>query len=349
MRAGSFLTLLLATLLAVAAAAVVLTSGPDRSVDTATGAPAFPALIEAPEAVHEIEVTAAGESFTLARNENNRWVLPAHGGFPADQSQVRLLLQGLSKLTLYQPKTALEERLPRLWLEDPAAPDSKGARVTLRDGEGAVLADAVLGRTSNDLLGTVEGGIYIRFGTQTQAWLAAGKLPVPGKLLDMLDRSIVSLPDDTIRSVAVTHPDGNVILAERDSADLPMTLQSGLAEGQSPDPKAVARLAALVETLLFEDVQPSDSVSFPAETVLTTVTSFDGIELTFELARVDGQPWLRLEPALAARHSDNPDHLAGAKGFIEKLRGKVGGWSYRIGEGLWKRLAVTPDSLLPKG
>lgn len=347
MRPNGFLGLLLATLVAVAAAAAVLLTGSETRVDTAAGEPAFPLLRSAPERVETVTVTAKGQSFTLLKGEGGRWAVQETGGYPADRSQIRLLLQGLAKLTLYQPKTALPERLPRLWLGDPEAADSKSVRIEVSDATGELMADAVFGRSSNDLLGTVEGGVYLRFGEETQSWLAAGRLPLPQSPLDLLDRSIVSLPDDTVRRVSTTHPDGTVILAERARGEPALTVKTGLPEGRAADPRALQRLASLVDTLLFEDVRPSRDLAFPAETLRTTVTSFDGIQLQFELARVDGAPWLRLNARLAEDHTDNPDHLAGAEGFIAKLQDKVGGWSYRVGEKTWQRLAVTPESLLP--
>ena len=349
MRPGAFLALLLATVIAVAAAAVALGTGEVSRVETAAGRPAFPLLQADPGRIAGLTLLAQGETATLARGENGRWVMADKGGYPADQAQVRMLLQGLAKLTLYQRKTALPERLPRLWLEDPAAAEARGVRLTLRDAEGAVLADAVFGKTSNDLLGTVEGGVYLRFGAEDQAWLAAGRLPLPGGPEDLLDRSLVSLPDDTIRRVEIAAPDGAGLLAERERGEPSLTVERGLPEGRTADPRALARLASLVDGLLFEDVRPSAEIAFPEATTQITVTSFDGIQLRFALARVEGEPWLRLEARLAEEHSDNPDHLAGAEGFIAKLQDKVGGWSFRVSEQTWERLAVTAASLLPPG
>lgn len=349
MRPGSFLALLLATAIAVAAAAVALGTGEVARVETAAGTPAFPLLQEDPGRIAGLTLLARGESVALARDANGRWVMTDKGGYPADQAQMRMLLQGLAKLTLYQPKTALPERLPRLWLEDPAGPEARGVRLTLRDAEGALLADAVFGKSSNDLLGTVEGGIYLRFGEESQAWLAAGRLPLPGEPGDLLDRSLVSLPDDTIRQVEIAQPDGSSLLAERERGAPALTVTSGLPEGRNADPRALARLASLVDALLFEDVRPSEEIAFPEATTQLTVTSFDGIQLRFALARVEGEPWLRLEARLAEEHTDNPDHLAGAEGFIAKLQDKVGGWSFRVSEQTWERLAVTAASLLPPG
>src|SRR5690606_25606780 len=136
MRPQSFLGLLVATLVAVAAAAVVFSTGEKARVDTAAGTPAFPSLQEETARVATLAVTARGGSFLLERGEAGRWVVADRGGYPADQAQVRQILQGLAKLTLYQPKTALPERLPRLWLDDPASPDGRGVRLTVRADAG---------------------------------------------------------------------------------------------------------------------------------------------------------------------------------------------------------------------
>jgi len=344
MRPRSFLALLLVTLLAVAGAAVVLL---ERAPATAAGGdrrPAFPDLSARAAEIARLTVTTGSGRIELARADDGRWVAPERGGYPADQATVDTLLQGLAALTLFEPRTADPARLPRLWLEE-LGPEARSLRLTVAAADGSALVDAFFGRRSNDPLGEAEGGTYLRFAGDPQAWLAAGRVAVPAELTDFLDLGIVSLPDDTIRRIEVRHPDGTHLLAERARGEPQLLLTAGLPEGGGADPAKLARLASLVDGLNFEDVRPAGEVAFPADPIVTVVTSFDGIELTFELALLGSEPWLRVAAALAAEHTENPEHLPGIEAFIAAVNARTAGWAYRIGAGSWRRLATQPADL----
>ncbi len=84
--------------------------------------------------------------------EKGRWVIPSHHGYPADArdniAKAAAAFIGLRKERVVSDRAADHEALGVLDPDDPAAPLSgRGARVTLKDDKGALLADLIVGDT----------------------------------------------------------------------------------------------------------------------------------------------------------------------------------------------------------
>jgi len=350
MQPRSFLILLIATLLAVAGALAATLLNPVARVAATVSTPALPLLAEREAEPAAIEVETAAGSYRLERRAAEgdaapAWVVASKAGYPADTAGVTQFLAGLAELKLAERLTDDPERLARLQLEPLEAPGSRSRRLKVLAADGSLLADLFVGRSVSRLVGDTEGGTYLRLADESQAWLAAGALVLPEDAMGFVDRRITTLPDDTVRRIVISHPDGTVVLAERDSAEQPLAIKTGLPEGAPADPAQLRRLAQLLEQLAFEDVAPEASLTFPAASVHSNVTSFDGIEVLMTLAQVDGQPWLRLSAKLAEEHSPLPDRKAGAESFAAALDAKTRGWVFRISPATYERLAVQPAAL----
>jgi len=350
MQPRAFLILLLATLLVVTAAAAVALLNPVAKVGGITSVPALPLLAERSVAPSAIEVTNAAGGYRLewrdgAADAEGQWVLASKDGYPAESEQVRRLLAELAALRLSERLTADPARLPRLQLEPLDAPDARSQRLRVLAADGSLLADLFVGRSVSRLVDDSEGGTYVRLGEGTQAWLVAGRLTLPDDGLGFVDRRITTLPDDTIRRVVITHPDGTVVLAERQKGEALLTVKAGLPEATPADPAKLRRLAQLLELLSFEDVAAAAKVPFPDETVHTTVTSFDGIEMRLTLAEINGAFWLRLSANLAEEHSPVPERKEGAERFTAELDARAEGWAFRLTEAAFERLTVAPAAL----
>jgi hypothetical protein len=258
---------------------------------------------------------------------------------------VRRLLAELAGLRLSERLTSDPKRLGRLQLEPLVEPVARSQRLRVLAADGSLLADLVVGRSVSRLVGDSEGGTYVRLGDDAQAWLAAGRVTLPEDGLGFVDRRITTLPDDTIRRVVITHPDGTVVLAERQKGEALLTIKAGLPEGTPADPAKLRRLAQLLELLSFEDVAATSSVPFPEAAVHTTVTSFDGIEIRLTLAEIDGAYWLRLSAMLAEEHSPVAERKEGAERFAAELDARAEGWTFRVTEAAFERLTVVPAAL----
>jgi hypothetical protein len=350
MQPRSFLLLLLVTLLAVAGAAAATLINPVATIAGVSSIPALPQLAGRDVDPAAIEIESAGASYRLERRAaeggpEGEWVLTSKDGYPANPESVAQLLTELAALKLSERLTDDPDRLARLQLEPLDAPDARSHRVKVLAADGSVLADLFVGRTVARMVGESQGGTYLRLGDEMQAWLAAGSVTLPEDALGFVDRRITTLPDDTVRRVAITHPGGTVVLAERASPGQPLSVKTGLPPGTPADPGRLRRLAQLLEQLAFEDVAAESAIAFPAEAVNSDVVSFDGIEVLMTLAEVDGQPWMRLSAKLAEEHSSLPERAAGAEAFAAALDARTRGWVYRITPATYQRLTMKPADL----
>jgi hypothetical protein len=120
-----------------------------------------------PAAATELEITQFDEESSSIRNfhvkqdEKGRWVIPSHGFYPADatsrMSKAATMFIGLTKQRVITDK---KEQHAQFGVLDPASEgiDTKGrgVRVTLKDKNGAVLSDLILGKE-------IEGKTDIRY------------------------------------------------------------------------------------------------------------------------------------------------------------------------------------------
>jgi hypothetical protein len=289
--------LILWSVAAVVSTVAAVTVSLDARRDVAEAArldePVFPALRRAPETAAVVTVAHAGDELRAER-AGARWIVPAEHGYQADAAAVRDLLTGLADLRWAAPRTALEERYPRLEVGEPG-PESAAKRVTVTAEDGAVLADAVVGKRSRAITAD-ERGTYLRLPDGERAWLAKGTIEVATAAVDWLASDLASVAQDELETLVVAPAEGEGFTVARTSPDEDLTLVDQVPAERSTDPAAIRRLAGVVAGLRFEDVLPADEVEWPEAVTTVTATSFVGRTLKLELATLaGGQRWVRFD------------------------------------------------------
>lgn len=116
----------------------------------------FPAFTASDAAV-ELEVTefnaekATARKFAVSRDKDGRWIIPSHGGYPADakdqMGKAAAMLIGLTKTRAVSDR---KEDHVEFGVVDPLDPSSdsagRGSRVVMRDNSGNPLADLIVGQ-----------------------------------------------------------------------------------------------------------------------------------------------------------------------------------------------------------
>jgi len=301
--------LILWSVAAVVSTVAAVTVSLDARRDVAEAArldePVFPALRRAPETAAAVAIAHGGTELRVER-DGERWIVPAAHGYEADAAVVRDLLTGLADLRWAAPRTALAERYPRLDLGAPG-PDSAAKRVTVTAGgdtdddtgngadagEGAVLADAVVGKRSRAITAD-ERGTYLRLPDGERAWLAKGTVEVATAAVDWLATDLPSVAQDELETLVVAPAAGAGFTVARTSPAQDLTLVDQVPAGRSTDPAEIRRLAAAFAGLRFDDVLPADAVDWPEAVTTVTATSFAGETIALELATLAGeQRWVR--------------------------------------------------------
>jgi Domain of unknown function (DUF4340) len=305
-----FLCLLAVTVITAGAALLTAlakpTAAPVRYVDE----PAFPALRENPDAVAKVVLTTPEGSFTLVRETGDRWSALERFGYRVEEDQVRALVVALADMRLIEAKTRLPERYGRLEVEDVDAEDAKSRLLRVESADGKVLAEAIFGKQQHRLTGNQAAGTYLRRPGEAQSWLASGGVAIDGKVAGWLDDEIADLAAERIARIEVRPESGPGYVVQRDGEGKPLQL-ADLAEGETAkDGADLDRLAAAFAGLRFEDVKPRRELAWPKAHHTAAATTLDGVELTAQLAKIDGEPWAifdaRQVEAVAARAPASP-------------------------------------------
>jgi hypothetical protein len=360
-----FLALLALTVIAAGAALVTALAQPGAAPVRYVDEPAFPALRVNPDAVAKIALTTPEGSFTLVRETGDRWSALERYGYAVDQDQVRALVVALADMRLIEAKTRLPERYGRLEVEDVDAADAKSRLLRLESADGEVLAEAIVGKQQHRLTGHQPAGTYLRRPDEAQSWLGSGAVAIDPTVVDWLDAEIVDFEPAQIARIEIRPDSGAGYVARREAADEPLQL-ADLAEGEALKPDAdLDRLAAAFADLRFEDVKPRSELAWPEADQSATAVTFDGVELTVRLARIDDEPWAILDarqlaaarPAPSAAAAEAPasegdaeaveidDAAAADEGAAEPLpltageiNERVQSWAYKVPALVFDRL-----------
>ena len=318
MQKRSFLLLVAATIVLVAAAAWTLAVG-DRAVSRPPAARrAFPELAAQLGDLAWIRLTHGAETTDLNLIAGH-WAVVEKGNYPAAAGAVRRLLLGLAGLTLAEPKTDRPALFGRLGLDDPS--NGTSTLVALQDRTGNTVARLIVGKAARAGVGGDAGGVYVRRPGQNRTWLARGALDLPGSAIGWLDRRILDIADTRVASIVLTSGDGTALALQRAAAGGPFAVKNAPADAKLKDQAALAAPAAALADLDLDDVKPSAELPPPQSGVATAAfATFDGLTLEIRLFAHGKADWV----AVTASGSGAAAPEAAA------LNKKLGRWVYAI-------------------
>lgn len=361
MSPRNFAILALATVASVALAvhAVARRDVPVQSevVDEAL----FPGLLDRLNDVRGVRVT--GHDTKLTVNEvDGRWVLAEKSSYPVDAATVRNLALALANLQLVEAKTADPARLPRLELDDPGANDAKSHLVELLGADGQPVAAAVVGKSSPSLYGGGRGGVYVRRGSENQAWLAAGEIEVPGDAMALLPHEVVDLPMAEVAKITLQPTGAPALTLSRADAAGEFTADAALPEGRKLDPVKLEALAGMLAGLTMSDVRPAAELTPSADAPHARFQTFDGLVVEGTLVREGegdaAQNWLLVKASAdetapvtapaeptATEAAPAPETKKPTERAAE-IATRVDGWAYQIPPYLAERFDDNLEKLL---
>ena len=132
-----------------------------------------------------------------------------------------------------------------------------------------------------------------------QSWLVKANLDLKEKNVDWLDKKVLEVKRDRVRSVEVKHTDGEVVHVDREKPeDTNFTLQN-IPEGKDLTyPTAATGMSSALEWVNFEDVVPANDVDFTASPgPVCKFTTFDGLMITVTTKDDKEKTYARFEAA----------------------------------------------------
>ena len=300
MNAKSLLILAGATAVVAIGAAVTLHSRESAVHAVGQDQKLFPALMSSINDVAMIRVQRKDGAYTLKR-DGDRWVLVEKGNYPVDIAPVRKTLIELSGLTTLEAKTTDSARYDKLGVQDVDAEGSTSTLLTLADASGKELAKLIVGKQHQGK-GMGGGEIFVRKSGDNQSWLAKGDLEVKEKSADWLDKQILEVKRDRIRSVEITHPDGEVVHVERQKPEENDFVLSNIPEGKELKyPTVAGALSSALDFLNLEDVVPASEVDFKTNPgAVSRFMTFDGLVITVTTKDDKDKTYARFEASYEA-------------------------------------------------
>ena len=320
--------ILLGVATAVVVAAAILTR-PKPSTVSQNGGSLFPDLSAKINDTAAVEVSSAGEKFTLERKDK-RWVVSAKSGYPAAVNEVRKLLLGMAQLRRLEPKTSNPKLYDKLELGDPSAKGGTSVQYTVEGAGKQPLASLVIGKRRPANGNSSASELFVRVPGDPQTWLVVGNVPVHKTAREWLDKVLLKIKPGRVRRVTVTHSGGEEVRVEKKApGEADFELQN-IPEGRELDSKyMVNSVARTFADLSLDDVQPASGVDFDKSPGVTAVLeTFDGLRVTMR-TRKDGDKTLArlaasFDPALvaapAAASGDKTVPGAGKAGTAEAAK-----------------------------
>src|SRR5262245_19946517 len=259
-----------------------------------TGAPLFPGLASQGGKIARIELRQGDKKLAMERKEQN-WVLADRGGYPAKPEAVRTLLVRLAEAQLVEPKTRKADRFGMLELEDAGAKDTQSREVRLLDQQGAVIAQAIIGKKRSGASGSSKSGTYVRRPEDAQIWLANADIQVSASVRDWVQPTLIDLEATKIKSVTVEIPNEPALRIEREGDGGKHKLVS-IPEGkklkQGTDVDQVVRGVASID---LEDVRKLDPAT--GEVSTARLETDGGLSVTLRLRKDGEDTWVSLTAA----------------------------------------------------
>ncbi|MDA0204720.1 MAG: DUF4340 domain-containing protein [Acidobacteria bacterium] len=271
---------------ALATAAVVVDPGgrtPDVLSDQ--GELFYPDFAD-PQAPKSIEVIDYNEETATAtplkvEYRGNKWILPSHRDYPAD-AQDRLASTAAALIELKKDIVITEnvEDHAEYGVIDPfdeaaASLVGRGKRVTLRDADGEVLADFVIGEQVPDK----DGFRYMRVPGQRRVYAVETSADVSARFQDWIETDLLKVDTPSLRRIAINSYSINERLGRIEQGDrltLNKTGDDWKLGGRTPKDEAIAKLSGALDDLRIVDAEHKP------DGLTASLKAQEGIQLTME-------------------------------------------------------------------
>ncbi|MEC8676585.1 MAG: DUF4340 domain-containing protein [Pseudomonadota bacterium] len=342
MTANRHLAILCAiTLVVVVAAGFATLQRRALTVDPPPAARMFPNLAERFGDIAEVTVARATDhafKTVTMRRDGEAWGVVERDNYPVDGNILRRLLVALDQLKVLEAKTRDPKRFERIDLRDLSTPGARGGQVVVRDSQGEVVFDAIIGKRRANLAGG-PARVYVRRSGEQQTWLAEGDLDLRTGPVDWLNREITNIPADDTARARLTAPDGAVLDIVHDDK-----LTTKFRFTNIPDTVtlvseyAAKNIAAVLEFNTFKDVRKAAGLVF-TDTGQAEFWTKNGLYTRVDFARDGEKFWTRF----AFRAGDGAD--AAARTLAGQLTARNAGWAYLLPDVRIQRLRDTRQSV----
>ncbi len=297
-------------LVTVVLALVLLIAIVERTDDVSPqseGRALLPELAGHANAIQQIHIKTADADPLTLRQESGTWVNSSRDNYAVDIGKLRPLIVALAEARIVEEKTSNPERYEKLGVDDPEN-GGTGTSIVL-EGEGIAYA-VILGESAQG------NHRYARLADEETSYLVDRNPAIPTTASAWLLTDILDIDAKQVRSVTITHSDGETLAIAKESEDQTDFTVLDIPKGRELSYPTVANgIAAALDTLRFDDVKKA--VDRPAETSVVFET-WNGLQISAEVSSDDEETWVRFTAA------GEPDEAL--TGISETLPD----WQYRL-------------------
>ncbi|MGB5542320.1 MAG: DUF4340 domain-containing protein [Gammaproteobacteria bacterium] len=350
-------TLIALTVAALLAGIVALWLGQtSRPASLAGGDYFYPGFDQQINEVSTIHLLSSDEAsgITLVRKDN-RWVVQEKSGHAADAGAIRNLLLKLAEARVLESKTSNPALYPRLGVED----------VSGESGSGVLLKIEGPTPPTQLIIGNIEtragSGTYVRTQGESGSYLINKELQPKRQAQEWLDRQLLDISPEMIRTVTIRHSDGEIVRLLGIDGHLALAT---IPEGRElSSPAATSPIGRGLENLRLEDVMPAAQFDAGDPLAVVSYQLIDGRLITLRAWQIGNDRYIALELGMAMEDQDpvsggvaqsdgeqaSDAESQTARADVEQVARdseQLAGWIYRISVPRYEQLVRRSEDLL---
>ncbi len=243
-----------------------------------TSSELIPGLLDNLNNVSKFTVSEAGNSLLSSVSKTaNGWVVDNRDGYEANVAVVRHVFEKLANAKLTEAKTSNPDNYTKLGVENIDNENAQGVLLSI-DG----LGDAVNIIFGNDG-SSGKNTQYVRYQNEEQSWLINEKINVARDVTDWLEKDILDIPPERIKSILIRHADGTEIrITNTGNEAYEFDLHAVAPEGKKISDSEIYQVANALSSLQLKDVSKFENINTgnSIDTITAEFKTFDGLTIT---------------------------------------------------------------------
>jgi len=244
------------------------------------GNPFFPELSEVSKSINHIDFYLPGNAIAISLTKNtDSWFLNQRDNYPADSRKVQKFLSAIESANIYEQKTMNPDHYSILGVEEISNQDAQGIMFMLNqpdaESKKIIQYSAIVGKDSPLSIFS-----YVRKVSDSQSYLLDKKLSIDKEPAAWLLKDILDIRPEEIRSISITHKDGEIIKASKKAKQDMQFYIENIPTGKTQKDFAIAPASNAISELQLEDVISKSDINHE-DYLSTTVTYylFNGYEV----------------------------------------------------------------------
>lgn len=322
----------------------------------------FPDLTNRINNVSRIVIKGYNKTVELSQHDQ-KWIITSSDNYPALFNKVRAAVINMADLKIVDEKTDNPDLYSRLGVEGPDVKDTNSLLITLYDDNNHASASLIVGDPRQS--SSSKPGLYVRKPEEKTALLVEGTLDISADQTDWFQRNLFDIPKDRVKSVKLNFADGSNYEIYKDNpaqADFEIRGKNGKDSSNKSATRIILnRMANGLQEMRADSVMAAKNFTFPDDSIITNVTTFDGLVINAKLANVDDKTFANFtfstNPELIAkdtetRNNENTDSNADKQNqkvdineLAQSMNNGLSGWVYQIPNYKYEALTTSPDSI----